>query len=546
MPRTRASIQEIEALLDQIRAEIYTAPLDAEAHLAEARALARTIGSPHLLGRCEYYQGALHIARSQHEAAIAACERARVQYRKAGDSSGDIEALRMQGVAWNEAGNHHRARSTFNECLNYYWTHEPTKDFTKLLADLGSVHARLGELSQSAAYFSRALEGARASGDSLAVTAILINSSPVYLRLGLYDEVNQQLDEALQWLLGDQSPNLHMLCLTRGYLSLLALHRNDGRDGEYQAREAMRIADILDMDSLRCSALCNLVQCALNAGQPQDAARYLRQMEILKKKSEGVIPPFTYHQHKGMVLAALGKQEGAIRSYRTALRLAVEAGDAISERSIVEELRKVARQAGRIEEALDYADRVIQIDRTMLRSTNVSAFTALADLFRNSIRDREMFSSQVRKETLELQIEQSKRETAAMTLALSEVGDRIDRACARIEQLARQSGQTVREELLAVCEEIRTYGGRQQTWRRFLEACESQDAGFVARLREKAPTITAVEIRIAILLRVGLSTKDIAGAVWVTEPTVDTYRYRIRRKAGLSQSENLVVFLRSL
>ena len=62
-------------------------------------------------------------------------------------------------------------------------------------------------------------------------------------------------------------------------------------------------------------------------------------------------------------------------------------------------------------------------------------------------------------------------------------------------------------------------------------------------LNEEYPTITMKEMRLCALLRLGLSTKEIADITFKEVRSVESARNRLRKKLQISQTEDLQKFL---
>lgn len=66
---------------------------------------------------------------------------------------------------------------------------------------------------------------------------------------------------------------------------------------------------------------------------------------------------------------------------------------------------------------------------------------------------------------------------------------------------------------------------------------------FFRNLRERYPTLTANDLKFCALLRLNMSTKDIAAFTNLTVRGVETARYRLRRKLDLPSEQSLIEFL---
>lgn len=62
---------------------------------------------------------------------------------------------------------------------------------------------------------------------------------------------------------------------------------------------------------------------------------------------------------------------------------------------------------------------------------------------------------------------------------------------------------------------------------------------FRGRLLEHYPTLTKMEVKICSLLKLHLSTADIATMLCLSERTVDGHRMHIRKKLGIGSRDDL-------
>ncbi len=69
---------------------------------------------------------------------------------------------------------------------------------------------------------------------------------------------------------------------------------------------------------------------------------------------------------------------------------------------------------------------------------------------------------------------------------------------------------------------------------------------FTHRLSSKYSNLTSREVRIANLIKEGKSSKEIADLLNVTPSAINIYRYRIRKKLGMNNKDNLRTYLSSL
>jgi len=85
----------------------------------------------------------------------------------------------------------------------------------------------------------------------------------------------------------------------------------------------------------------------------------------------------------------------------------------------------------------------------------------------------------------------------------------------------------------------------QEDWIQFESYFNSAHQNFMDRLQEKYPSITSGDLRTCCLLRMNLSTKEMASLLNVSVRAVELRRYRLRKKLNLAGTVNLNDFLRT-
>ncbi|MDP4220081.1 MAG: LuxR C-terminal-related transcriptional regulator [Bacteroidota bacterium] len=83
-------------------------------------------------------------------------------------------------------------------------------------------------------------------------------------------------------------------------------------------------------------------------------------------------------------------------------------------------------------------------------------------------------------------------------------------------------------------------------WEEFEEQFQAVHPFFQSRLKEKFPTLTGTENKVCTMLRLGLTTTDIAKLLYVTDRNIENHRYRIRKKLLLNSERSLHEYLASI
>ena len=80
----------------------------------------------------------------------------------------------------------------------------------------------------------------------------------------------------------------------------------------------------------------------------------------------------------------------------------------------------------------------------------------------------------------------------------------------------------------------------------FYGKIEQTHKDFIIKLTERFPELTEREKRLAILLRLNLASKEIATLMNISPKSVEIARYRLRKKLGVRERDNIKKFLEQI
>ena len=145
---------------------------------------------------------------------------------------------------------------------------------------------------------------------------------------------------------------------------------------------------------------------------------------------------------------------------------------------------------------------------------------------------------------LQEQLESKNRELASKALEMLRYNDTISIIIEKLENLngKMDDNPEVKKHTRDIIHELENQT-KQNIWNEFDKIFKNIHSGFYDKLLEICPDLTATEIKIAALLKLNLTTKEIAAITFKSEGGIKTTRYRLRKKLNLSSDDNLVPFL---
>jgi DNA-binding CsgD family transcriptional regulator len=145
---------------------------------------------------------------------------------------------------------------------------------------------------------------------------------------------------------------------------------------------------------------------------------------------------------------------------------------------------------------------------------------------------------------LQEQLESKNRELAAKALEMLRLNETISSIISKLEEF-NHSAVTNPEMVKHIKEIIHDLENqtKQNIWNEFDKIFKNIHSDFYSKLLQICPDLTATEIKTAALLKLNLTTKEIASIAFKSEGGVKTTRYRLRKKLGLTGDEKLIPFL---
>ena len=163
------------------------------------------------------------------------------------------------------------------------------------------------------------------------------------------------------------------------------------------------------------------------------------------------------------------------------------------------------------------------------------------------LREQENTIHSQEKKLLKEQLESKNRELASKALEMLRYNDAISGIVEKLEKMNYLLKDNP-DALKAINDIIRDIDSntRQNIWDEFETAFKNIHSGFYKKLIEICPDISSSEIKIAALLKLNLSSKEISAITYKSESGIKTTRYRLRKKLNLSSDEKLIPFLMQL
>ena len=146
---------------------------------------------------------------------------------------------------------------------------------------------------------------------------------------------------------------------------------------------------------------------------------------------------------------------------------------------------------------------------------------------------------------LKNKLETKNKELASKSLELLRYNETLRTITDKLQSVEKYVGAEHKKDLFALIKEVETFS-KDNMWKEFETAFKNVHTDFYENLIEQFPDLTPSEIKLAALLRLNFSTKEIAAVTFKSESGIKSIRHRLRKKMGLESDSNLITFLLKL
>lgn len=138
------------------------------------------------------------------------------------------------------------------------------------------------------------------------------------------------------------------------------------------------------------------------------------------------------------------------------------------------------------------------------------------------------------------------KELTSHTLHLIQKNQLLDELKSKLSEMIKDDKRDQRKELKQVINLITFNSNQDKNWDDFRIVFERVHENFFDSLKKQSSSLNSSELRLVALLKMNLSSSDIATMLGISQDSLRISRYRLRKKLHLEEGENLSAFIQRL
>jgi tetratricopeptide (TPR) repeat protein/DNA-binding CsgD family transcriptional regulator len=449
--------------------------------------------------------------------------------------------------------------------------------------EIASYLIFIGSYDESIMYFIEALK----IGEELGDNTILF---PIYHNIGVLKDRLQQFDEALDFffkalaILDKNLDNKDFTILENQYPTL---YNNIGNiyetKSDYKAAKeyylkAYNLAKGKNIEVF--GTICNnLGKLGIEMSDYENAYKYLTEsLEFRSSRNDqhGVAKTYIF---MALYYKEIKQFDKAVEYADKALKIGKEINVMLVKQNSVSLLSDIFYEKKDFKNSLDFFRQFKEYNDSLLNDKNYSDIAKLQLQYEHEIEKKEnqvkqqrirfrfiiILSSlilgliiitllfvlsrsrikriRIENEKLENEMNLKNKELTTNVMYLLKKNELIDNITQRLLSFKSKLPEENKQLLQKIIFDLQSIT-EKEVWEEFEMRFQNVHEDFYKNLKQKFPDLTPSEIKLAAFLRLNMTTKDIASITGQNINTLETARYRLRKKLGITNQEvNLVNFL---
>ncbi len=445
----------------------------------------------------------------------------------------------------------------------------------QILLNLSNIHVKKNEYDTAINHLEHALDLQQQLGDRQGESEVFVNLGIAYYEQGLFDEAERYYLESLA-IKEEMGVDIAGIIKVTNNLGVIARERGDHDRAIEYYNEALQMAKQLNDRQTQASVLNNIGTILMLEGKDEalpfleESLGIATELQLPQQQRINYDNLHQFHAQRGSYEAAYDYLKNyqalndSLFNVESAARIAEL--QAIYDTEIKEQENLLLKEQAQV-----MRTRILMVSISVI-ATGILAvfFIVLFNLKRKSLRQsRALLHSQAERNSLEKEkahreqehlkellfaeeeitrlqkseLEGKNRELATSAMLILNKNDILN----EVRQMAEKSlqgGSREREQCIRqLLGDIERNIDIDEQWQLFKRHFESVHSGFFQLLSDRCPDLTHDELKLCAYLRMNFSSKEIARMLNMAVESVNTKRYRLRKKIKLKNEENLIVFL---
>lgn len=165
---------------------------------------------------------------------------------------------------------------------------------------------------------------------------------------------------------------------------------------------------------------------------------------------------------------------------------------------------------------------------------------------KNGLLEAELKNKALEETNLKQQLEIKSKELSSHILHLIQKNEVLETLRTDLNELLKDEKRDQKKQIKQILQKINFSFNQDSYWEEFRLIFDKVHQSFFSNLQQSCPDLSATELRLLALVKMNLSSQDIATLLGITSDSLRVTRYRIKKKLKLEQEASLTSFIQSI
>ena len=508
-----------------------------------------------LLTKLYFKLGKVYNYSNHYVDAERAYHRAQEYALQTGDTTVYIDLLEERGYIFDYWQKNDSTLALMNQAVELSTKTGYLKGLARASLIIGNIYYGTNRYHKALEYYRRTLDAAQKIPNQYGIAAAYQNIGMCQMYLNEYDSAIRNLQKSSA--IHSQLPR-GKVPLANGYADLAIVYSRlgDVEKTKMYLRKAMALFKKYGRDENKAIGYNVSAECLSNLGRYRESNRYLDSAIAIARQTDfGLMLQKSYKSYA----ENLRKTHLGDIAYDT-LRQYIQIKDSLQSEKFHRQLAELDSKYRNLEkqrriEQLQHRQYVDRMQFRILLSSIVVFFLLVVLAVYVYIQKRKQKEQQMKleKEKAQLQAENLRKELSLKNkqltmhaLSMMQKNQLLRDILTKISHIQAKENSDTQNLLINLKRQIKHLLSSEKDWKTFKIYFEQVNKDFLKRLNKIQPDLTRGDIRLATLMRLNMSNKEIASILNITHQSARNAQNRLRNKLGVASGQKLRDFLNNL
>jgi tetratricopeptide (TPR) repeat protein len=517
-------------------------------YLREAETEFMRTGNQEQLVYCQNNLGLVNYYKGDFPAALDYYKRAAELFEQVGDPDEYAELINRTGMTYWSMGMHDKALQYLHDYTSRLDPENPKKQAIGY-NNLGAIYKETGNLEKALDFYRKAADYYLLANDSLDLPSPLTNIGTILSVRGQHDSALHYYNISLE--ISDKMGDRLQTAKTKHNIALIYKAASRFAEAEDLLREYLETSRGLGYKEGIAQAGLSMGNLFRDMKNDRQAIRYYN--DCIHDASATSLAGILMQAHKN--LSAVYREAERFDKALTHFQEYVNLKDTLLSK---EKAKIIAELETRYETEKKEQENILLMKDNELKDKTINTLylilaaiigISLSFIFmiilyrRNALNKKRLAESEAAR--LSERIEYQSREMASSALALSRNLTFIKNILVELKALSPHVDDVGLNVVRSISRTIQ-HLDHDPAWEEFELRFREVHNLFYEKLAQRFPSLTANEIRLCALLKLGMNTKEISSVTFQNIRAIEAARLRLRKKLGMESNEGLSTFLQKL